>query len=285
MRTLSSDTAPEIERLQMAILRSLPVWRKFALMAAMNGALSTLTLRGLRIADPQANEQVLRCRLTTLRHGSDLAQRLGAIGESRDDAKVQGVATSMDPIEVILTVAVALDRIGVAYYIGGSFASGAYGVYRATADVDMVADLREDQVDILVAELDTEFYADAEMMRDAIRHRSSFNLLHLSTGFKVDIFLPRDRAFDRAQLARRALFPLRDVPASNAYIASAEDSILAKLEWYRLGNEISERQWTDVLGMLKVQGRALDTTYLRHWADELSVADLLDRAFTVAGLS
>lgn len=285
MRTLSPDTAPEIERRQMAILRALPVWRKFELMAAMNRALETLALHGLGASGPRPNQQEVRYRLTGLRLGPDLAQRLREARESRGCADEQGVAMPADPIDVILAVTAALDRIGVAYYIGGSFASGAHGVYRATADVDMVADLHEDQVEALVHEVGTEFYADAEMMRDTIHHRSSFNLLHLTTGFKVDIFVPRRRAFDRAQLERRALYPLRDDPASAAYIASAEDSVLAKLEWCRLGNEVSERQWTDILGMLKVQGQALDTSYLRHWAGELGLSDLLERAFTEAGLS
>lgn len=285
MRTLSPDTAPEIERRQMAILRALPVWRKFELMAAMNRALSTLALRGLRAADPRADEREVRHRFTGLQLGQEAARRLHAARESRGYKLEQGISMASDPIEIILTVVAALDRIGVAYYIGGSFASGAYGVYRATADVDMVADVHEKQIEALVHELGAEFYADAQMMRDAIHHRGSFNLLHLATGFKVDIFVPRRRAFDRAQLERRALYPLRDDPASAAYIASAEDSVLAKLEWCRLGNEVSERQWTDILGMLKVQGQALDTSYLRHWAGELGLSDLLERAFTEAGLS
>jgi hypothetical protein len=285
MKTLSPDTAPEIERLQMAILRTLPVSRKFALMASMNRVLSTLALHGLRASDPQADQQEVRYRLTALQLGRDLAHRLSEAREARGYAHDQGIAMPTDPIEVILTVVAALDRVGVAYYIGGSFASGAHGVYRATAGVDMVADLRDDQIEALVRALETEFYADAEMMRDAVRHRASFNLLHLATGFKVDIFVPRDRAFDRAQFERRTLYPLRDESPSGAYIASAEDSILAKLEWYRLGNEVSDRQWTDILGMLKVQGTALDVPYLRRWADALGLADLLERALTDAGLN
>ncbi len=96
-----------------------------------------------------------------------------------------------DPISVTLMVVAALDRLGIPYYIGGSLASGVHGTYRAPADADIVADLREDQVDRLAGMLSDQFYADPEMMRDAIQRRASFNLLHLGTGFKVDVFIDK----------------------------------------------------------------------------------------------
>jgi len=115
---------------------------------------------------------------------------------------------------------------------------------------------------------------------DAILHRSSFNLIHLGTAFKVDIFLPKDRAFARMQMERRSRRILLDDPERTAWVTSAEDIILAKLEWFRLGGEVSERQWRDVLGVMKTQGTLLDDVYLRHWAVELGVLDLLGRAFS-----
>jgi hypothetical protein len=96
--------------------------------------------------------------------------------------------------------------------------------------------------------------------------------------FKVDVFVAKARAFDRSQLARRQQHLLSEQPERHAYVASAEDIVLAKLEWYRLGGETSDRQWRDVLGVLKVQGDRLDRAYMRRMAVDLTVSDLLDRA-------
>ena len=109
-----------------------------------------------------------------------------------------------------------------------------------------------DQAGPIAQALGQEFYADPEMMRDAIRQHSSFNLVHLDTMFKVDVFVARGRDFDRAQLTRRQLHLLSEDPERRAYVASAEDTVPFKLEWYRLGGEVSDRQWHDVLGVLKV---------------------------------
>ena len=155
-----------------------------------------------------------------------------------------------EQIAVTMQVIGALEGLGVPYAIGGSFASALHGVMRATMDVDLVADLRLEHVAPLSQALGEAFYADPEMMREAIGRHGSFNLIHLDTLFKVDLFVARPRDFDRAQLARRQSHQLGEDPACRAYVASAEDTVLAKLEWYRLGGEVSDRQWRDVLGVL-----------------------------------
>jgi hypothetical protein len=116
------------------------------------------------------------------------------------------------------------------------------------------------------------------MMRDAIRRHSSFNVIHLETMFKVDLFVAKPRPFDRSQLARRQLHVLSEDPECHAYITSAEDIVLSKLEWYQMSSGVSDRQWRDVLGVLKVQGERLDHTYMHRMATELGVSDLLERA-------
>lgn len=189
-----------------------------------------------------------------------------------------------EPVAVTLQVTEAIESLGVPYVIGGSMASTAHGRIRTTLDVDIVADLQPAHVDALVQALGEAFYVDANAARNAIQHRSSFNLIHLETMFKVDIFIPKDRPFDRQQLARREKQVIGTDPDQMAYVASAEDIILAKLEWYRLGGEVSERQWRDIQGILEVSGNRLDQAYLRHWAAMLNISDLLEQALAEANL-
>lgn len=182
-----------------------------------------------------------------------------------------------------LLVAQTLERLGILYAVGGSLASSLHGVMRSTLDVDIVADMRLEHIPALVAALSKEFYADDEMMGAAIEHHSSFNLIHYETAFKVDIFIRKLRPFDQIQLERRQHLVIATEPEESVYVVSPEDIVLAKLEWYRMGGEVSERQWRDVLGVLKTRAGELDLDYLRRWADELKVNDLLERALGEAG--
>jgi hypothetical protein len=187
-----------------------------------------------------------------------------------------------EPIEVTMLVIDALEGLGVPYAIGGSLASAVHGVVRATMDADLVADLRVEDVEPLARTLGEAFYADQKMMRDAIRRHASFNLIHLETMFKVDVFVAKPRPFDQSQLSRRQLHLLSEESNARAYVATAEDIVLSKLEWYQMSGCASDRQWRDVLGVLKVQGDRLDLEYARRMAVSLGVAELLARALEEA---
>ncbi len=182
-------------------------------------------------------------------------------------------------------VADAFDAVGVRYRIGGSVASSALGVARSSIDVDLVADLRIEHVAPLVRRLEAAYYADASMMLDAIRLRDSFNFIHLETMMKIDVFVLKDRAFDRAAFARVVHEPIGADTDRAFPITTAEDVVLYKLEWYRLGGRASQRQWEDILGVLKLQQGALDRSHLSRWASDLGVTDLLDRALSEAGIA
>lgn len=190
-----------------------------------------------------------------------------------------------ETLRVALTVARILERLGVPYLVGGSLASSLHGIPRATQDADLVIDLRQPQLEALVAALEQGFYVDLERAREAFESRASFNAIHLATMLKVDFFVLRDEEFHRRQMARRSRMHLGEEAESSVDVASAEDTVIEKLRWYRLGGETSDRQWLDVLGVLKVKETSLDLDYLERWAVDQGVQDLLGRAFQEAGLN
>lgn len=178
-----------------------------------------------------------------------------------------------------------LEALDIPYLVGGSVASVALSEPRSTNDVDIVVDLREENVvDFLVA-LKDDFYAEEEMIRDAISLKSSFNLILLRTMIKVDVFVCEANAWTESEFSRKHQLDLgiTGEPVL-AWLPSAEDVILQKLAWYRLGGEVSERQWRDVQGVLKVQAENLDYDYLEKWAIFRNVSDLLLRAVHEASL-
>lgn len=189
-----------------------------------------------------------------------------------------------DPIEVTLLVVNVFDRLNIPYLVGGSLASSLQGIPRATHDVDIVADLKLEQLESFVEALQEQFFVDEDMIRDAIRRRASFNIIYLPTMLKVDVFVLRRDPLSLQEMSRRQTYRVVDDPPRDLVLASAEDIILQKLEWFLKGGGVSERQWNDVLGVLKVGGSRLDLTYLREWAANIGVSDLLVRALREAGV-
>ena len=188
-------------------------------------------------------------------------------------------------IEVLLNVAGLLEEMLIPYIVVGSVASSLQGFSRATADVDIVADLRPEHVAPLFAALKDEYYADDQAMRRAISLRRMFNLIHLETLIKVDIYIPQGDEFGRQQFQRARRETLLPGEAGGAYLTSPEDTILAKLQCHRRGGEVSERQLSDVLGVLKVQRERLDLGYLREWAGRLGVLEQLEELLAEVGLA
>jgi hypothetical protein len=191
-----------------------------------------------------------------------------------------------DAIRVSLIVTRILEELGVPYLIGGSVASIIHGEPRLTNDIDLVADIGEEQVPQLVAALETDFYIDDRAMRRAIRERRSFNILYLETMYKVDIFIPRRDEWSHEQMrAREGKKLVEGDDLTVRFVSNPETTVLQKLWWFRRGNEVSGQQWRDVLGVLKVKAGRLDYVYLKHWAARLAVSDLLEKALDDAGIA
>ena len=186
-----------------------------------------------------------------------------------------------DPYAVALAVVRVLDSLGVASTIGGSIASSFAGEPRSTIDIDIVAALEDRHIADLVGQLGSEFYADEDALRRAVRTRTSANLIHLATMLKVDLFVAGGTPLDAQQLDRRQRVVLDD--GREIHVHPPEDILRPKLRWYQMSGGASDRQWRDVLAIVRVQGDRLDREYLRQNATVLGVAGLLARALDEAG--
>jgi len=183
---------------------------------------------------------------------------------------------------VIERVADVLDGLGIRYAIGGSVASALHGTVRFTRDADITIEPFTPLADRLYELLKDEFYVSREAMGEALKCHSSFNLIHLQTAFKIDLFIQGSGEFEDRLLGRCHMMKLSDLSRRDVCVVSPEDIILLKLRWFDMTGGTSERQWGDVLGVLGVQGEALDRGYLADWAKKLGLEVLLDRAMAEA---
>jgi hypothetical protein len=172
----------------------------------------------------------------------------------------------------------ALDDLNIVYAIGGSVASSVYGKVRFTQDADVTVTSFTDKAERLYNVLKENFYISKNAMYQAISNRSSFNVIHLKSAFKIDIFVQKDDDFHRQLFLRRKKVRLDESIEHLFDIVSAEDIILLKLQWYQSAGCISERQWSDILGVLTVQSRALDMKYLKSCSEKLGLSDIFNRA-------
>jgi hypothetical protein len=181
----------------------------------------------------------------------------------------------------VAEAAAILDRLRIRYLVGGSVATLVHGEPRNTQDVDLVIEIDRSRADELAAALQAQFFANPEFLHLALRERIAFNAVHRTTGLKLDFFILSDRPYGRIEMDRATHESI--APGCTIRVATAEDCVLTKLDWYRKGDEVSDRQWRDVQGVLKVQRERLDLHYMHRWAPELGVADLLERALRDAG--
>lgn len=187
----------------------------------------------------------------------------------------------MTPLEVAIAVARAFEKIGAGYFLGGSMASSFQGQPRLTNDLDFVVRLRAEDIEPLKTVLGADFDVDDVALLEAVKRRGSWNIFHLPTVTRVDLFLVKDSEYDVQEFARRQPFEVS--PGERIFLKSAEDSVLRKLWWFRAGGESSVQQLRDVVEIVRAQKDRLDEAYLRNWAFKLGLETLLERARTIAG--
>lgn len=183
----------------------------------------------------------------------------------------------MNPlIESIVLVVEVLENLNIPYFIGGSVASSAHGRPRATMDVDMVVDLSHDKVPIFCEVIASSFYVEKGAVVEAVEQRSSFNLLNFETMMKIDIFVTKDREFERDQFKRskKDTIVSEELNSPSFYFCSPEDSILAKMEWYKLSNKTSDRQKSDIIGIIAVNKDKLDFNYIKKHVKKMNLEEV-----------
>jgi hypothetical protein len=186
-----------------------------------------------------------------------------------------------DPISLAINISKLLDRCEIPYYVGGSLASSLWGEPRYSENLDLVIVLLPDRVPNLIEALMPQFYISEVAISDAVSGRcSSFNAISLASAEKIDLFVSQADDFSLSKLERRISYELPT--GDRIWVYSPEDIILQKLVWGQ--GDRSEKQWRDVLGVIKVQGSKLDFNYLRQWAEKLNIIEYLDRSLVAAGI-
>jgi hypothetical protein len=269
-----SDTPPEIEQMVLEITRRMPLGRKWLVLGDMLHTMRLLHATGARYRNPSATRRDILDDWFRIQLG---LTDLPVLKEPPPERPMQTLHDLREVLHVFTT-------LGIPYALGGSMASSVYGTWRSTLDADITAEPFPGKENQLVAAFGEDYYISLPAVQQAVLQRSSFNIINTSTGFKADVFVRKDRPFEQSAMSRRLMVDLPDEPGQPLALYTAEDVILFKLWWYRLGQESASQQWGDVLGVLKVQAGKLDQAYLDHWAADLGVGDLLQRARQESGV-
>ena len=236
-----------------------------------------LILNNLHAQFPHADEQELYYQLNVRCFGQKFAEQFFPTERTPFD----GEKKMLNEVQIITMTAKRLDEAKIPYYLGGGVASINYGEPRLTNDADFVIRIMPFHIPKLVKAFEQDFVISADAVQDALNRRYAFNIIHIETAFKIDFYpIADDEDMSIEAFSRR--LP-QDIGGGEIWMASAEDVILAKLDWFRKGGKVSDKQWRDVLGVLKVQGERLDFAYLESMAGRFGLADLLERARDDAG--
>ncbi|MBV6506143.1 MAG: hypothetical protein ILNGONEN_01714 [Syntrophorhabdaceae bacterium] len=278
MRTLAEDTSPEMEAVLIGLLRKRTPAQKLRSMMGLRELATRLMLNNLRSHSPQATADELQYGLNVRRWGQEISDR---IFWARQKALRLEANTPANELQIIVSVTKRLEALKIPHFIQGGIASIIYGEERLTNDADIVIRSLPFHIQRFVQAFENDFVVSVEAVQDALNKHYAFNIIHIETAFKIDFYPVTDA--DEMEISAFARRQAHDIGAGEIWLASAEDVVLAKLHWFRKGGEVSEKQWRDILGILKVQGSKIDFTYLEPMAARFGLADLLQRAREDAG--
>ena len=177
----------------------------------------------------------------------------------------------MEQSELLGYLVRCLEKLNIPYFITGAVASIAYGEPRLTNDIDVVAEINNGHIARLeVCFPEEEFYLDPDAIREAIKRRRQFNIIHPASGLKIDVMIFKGDAFDKSRFARiKRMRPLEDTEAN---FSSPEDVIIKKMEYYKEG--ASEKHIRDIMGIIKISGEMVDFQYILLWAKRLHCEEI-----------
>jgi hypothetical protein len=259
-----TDTAPEAERMVADIYRRMPPARKALQVSEAWQRARDLHAVGYRLRFPHASARAV--------FGDWLAVTLGPLSPKSIGTPME---ETNDLWKIVFDLVHLFDRLNIRCALGGSMVSSIFGKPRYTQDADLCAEPFTGKEAAFIQGLDAGYYVSLAAVEQAVRERGSFNVIHTASGFKIDVFVKKDTPFEQSAFARRRLVELGEEPI---YLVSPEDIILFKLEWHRLGGGVSDRQWSDIVGVLQVQKDHLDFAYMEQWAAQLGLADALRKA-------
>jgi hypothetical protein len=264
-----SDTSPDAQRVLTEAYRAMTPERRVQNIVQDYRLAKSLHEAGMLKRDPAASRAQIRDSWNCMNLGERLWNSI------KKDVDME---RDLENIDIVREVVAAFEKLKIAYALGGSWASSYYGESRSTRDADLVVEPFPGKEAELAGSFGPDYYVSLDALKRAVRDRSTCNIINSSAGFKVDIFVCKDRPFEQSLMRRRVQCALPAYSDRQFAFVSPEDIVLIKLEWYRLGGEVSDNQWSDILGVLRTQAGRLDERYLSQWAQELGVADLLGLA-------
>ncbi|QYX30098.1 hypothetical protein [Sphaerospermopsis torques-reginae] len=269
------DTNIEADFYLFQRLRKLTLKQRLEMFISHEKGLKKLCLAGIKLRHRNFTIQEIRNQFTR-----------AVLGEKfTPDFQPKGINENMwiqDSISLAGELHQIFASINISYYVSGGVASSIHGEPRSTRDLDLVIEINQNQIDLLVETLEASgYYCPAGAVEDVQRgYGNMLNITHTETIANADIYITDNSPFATSQMNRRVLVEVEGIP--NFWIASAEDTILQKLRWGK-GSK-SEKQWRDVLGIIKLQADNLDYGYLAEWAEYLDLIDDFIEVLNQAGI-